>query len=188
MTELDVQSGWSGKDRDGGTWVRLGPTALAPWLSVDATGLIFWCTQEQAEAADLIAVVAETYVDEWRAKYEEYFREFCKAADEVDELVGKLDAQLDLDSPEDHERVGAFIQEFNRRRDLKAWTPIQASDMYKGAETLRRDAAEAEQNAKDQNRAKEIARDLRPFGNATPEHVALVLAGIHDERERQEEK
>ncbi|WP_261862409.1 hypothetical protein, partial [Mycobacterium montefiorense] len=62
--KLDVQPGWRGTDPDGGTWVRLTRRSGHPWLEITATGGLHFRTQEEAEAAGLVAVVAETAVHE----------------------------------------------------------------------------------------------------------------------------
>lgn len=52
--------GWRGTDPHGGTWVRLTRRSGHPWLEITATGGLHFRTQEEAEAAGLVPLVAET--------------------------------------------------------------------------------------------------------------------------------
>lgn len=60
-----VLPGWRGTDPDGGTWVRTPDPDDCPWHYMDQYGEAEeWRSQEEAEAAGLVAVVAETAVHE----------------------------------------------------------------------------------------------------------------------------
>lgn len=173
MTTLNpavgARPGWRGTDPDGGTWVRMANAEYRPWLHIDRHGTWQWRSQEEAEAAGLVAVVAETEVGELT-------RERDRLHARIDTLLGIAEGDDLIYSPRELQRARLQFSGFaydNLQAEIerlraaapapldpgnpehRAWAYRQAAmaldpELYAGAiDDLQRWADEAEQTARD---------------------------------------
>ncbi|MGZ9829905.1 hypothetical protein ACXYTP_23610 [Tsukamurella ocularis] len=189
--KLDVQPGWRGTDSDGRTWVLAdNRDVTAPWFVGYAGGGGWaWVSQEEAEAAGLVAVVAETELAESQDAVR-YWRGLWEA--EKDRAPAP--APLDPGNPEDCDAVAAFVE---RANDLdRTVDPGSANGLRHRAKRIRAERAEAAQDAADHTRAEAIANEafttwmytsgstrfVKPFGEQNDDYreawIAAALAGI----------
>ena len=179
---VDAQPGWRGTDPDGGTWILMHPDSgmdVLPWAEFTAGGRLVFRSQEEAEAAGLVAVVAETAVHELceairlTAEYVgpktlpaidgwSWFDALVKYAPETAQVFSQAGwghlspaaapAPLDPGNPEHLRQVAAFVAAIRGLDQTRLALPAQA-------DRLDRDRAEAEQDASDRKLAERIARD-----------------------------
>lgn len=189
--KLDVAPGWRGTDPDGGTWVRRPADAMSDWIRYDREGVSSWRSQEQAEEASLVPLVAETNLkslqndrDGWRS--EALAARFHEAAP----------APLDPGNPEHLRQVAdALLDDANTMvADSDLCRAMHTVEFYlRGqADRLDREQRESEQDRKDRELAVEIAKTQRhDFGllaeSYREEILRHILAGLRAGRaERQE--
>ncbi|MEC4616285.1 hypothetical protein [Tsukamurella tyrosinosolvens] len=90
--------GWRRTDPDGGTWLRRFPDAESEWFEFTTNGHLVLRTQEEAEAAGLVAVVAETEVGELT-------RERDRLHARIDTLLGIAEGDDLIYSPRELQRA-----------------------------------------------------------------------------------
>ena len=204
--------GWRGTDPDGGTWVLTPYTAGAePWITYDARGVCpGWRSQEEAEAAGLVPLVAETDETDQRiyAAWDQVAGHpaFKQCYDDprplIEAVMERLDrlasapaapAPLDPGNPEHLRQVAAFVGRFRFRLGAPTGAAISVrDDLNTEADRLDRERAEAEQAAADRKRAEEIAQERSHpvWWHMSEENQKArtedILAGIRAERARQE--
>ncbi|KXP12200.1 hypothetical protein AXK57_19820 [Tsukamurella pulmonis] len=185
-----ARPGWRGTDPDGGTWVRLASTA-PEWLEVDAAGQVAWCSEADAERADLVPMVSQTHVDDLKEAWQEHIEsvrdqrdslssDLSSANDEIARLAA-APAPLDPGNPEHLRQVAAFLREVPAVRHAGTyWLGRSARECEDNADRLDRERAEAEQDASDRKRAEEWANGIGLDSKATPSDALATgyLAGI----------
>lgn len=188
-----ARPGWRGTDPDGGTWVLMvDEDGTFPWHFCGGDGIgEDWRSQEEAEAAGLVPLVAETDV---KAAVDAYV---TAVAVERAELTAALadarsaaPAPLDPGNPEHLRQVRDYLDEVNGGGADDVWSSLQdVQDWLTGeAERLEQEQREAEQDAADRKRAAELVEQAYAAADGTfVSKESIALAGIRAGRaERQE--
>ena len=203
---VGARRGWRGTDPDGGTWVLVDDFVVRlPWLVVSAAvgGLrIDWRSQEEAEAAGLEALQAESAWDlrheveawllaeaRWKlAESQDAVRYWRGLWEAEKDRAAAAPAPLDPGNPE-HLRQVADVLDSVGRPETARWIRSEA-------DRLDREAREKAQDASDLKRAEEYARteaegEHRALGGWSAMradirewHIELALRAIRAERAR----
>lgn len=181
--------GWRGTDPDGGTWVLTEDADAEPWIHVDARGQWdngprpdMWRTQEEAEAAGLVPLVAETQPVLSSAIFAPKPR--LTIADLRFEPAAP--APLDPDNPDHLRQVADVLEAMPGETFQAAWESLNER-IFRLEDAAAEKAREAEQDAADRKRADEFIAAATPGSSYTPDHLRYAyLTGIRAERARQE--
>lgn len=129
----DARPGQPFTDRKGGTWVRRHRACAAPWGEYAADGAFRARSQEEAEAAGLVAVVAETEVAQARRERDEALAEMRA---ERPAPLDQGDSRTDADRAEDAELFlaqwpgGKRLTVEDRADFIAGWTGWHAGDDF----------------------------------------------------------
>ncbi|WP_156485532.1 hypothetical protein [Tsukamurella pseudospumae] len=185
---IDAQPGWRGTDPDGGTWVRCPHGLPGQWAHFTADGKLVFRSQEEAEAAGLEALQAESAWDlrheveawllaeaRWKlAESQDAVRYWRGLWEAEKDRAAAAPAPLDPGNPEHLRQVARVLNHFtsfaHRLGDVEGQrAAVMLLHLIRSeADRLDREQREAEQDAADRKRAEEYART-----EAEGEHRAL---------------